>query len=402
VSLTLRDARLADGSRVDVRIDGELIAEVGPELARREGAPEHDLRGMLLLPAPVEPHAHLDKALLADRVPNPRGDLLTAIEQMHAHYDTFTVADIAERAERAALVNLACGATAIRTHVDVNGANGLRSVEALVAVRERIGHLVDIELVALVRWPDDEGDGRPGQRLLQDAVAAGVDVIGGCPHLEPDPAVAVRTFVDVAGELERPLDLHTDETLDPDVLTLRDLAETVLRTGFRHGVTASHCVSLGVQPVGVQRDVAALVAAAGITVVALPQTNLFLQARGVAVSPPRGLTGVRALLDAGASLAAGADNLQDPFNTMGRGDPLETAALMVMAGHATPEEAYAMVSVAARSCLGSAPVAVRAGSRAELLAIDAPTLRAAVAFAPMTRLVVHRGRVVSHTVVTTR
>ena len=39
-----------------------------------------DLAGMLLLPAMAEPHAHLDKALTAERVPNPTGDLAGAID----------------------------------------------------------------------------------------------------------------------------------------------------------------------------------------------------------------------------------------------------------------------------------------------------------------------------------
>ena len=49
------------------------------------------------------------------------------------------------------------------------------------------------------------------------------------------------------------------------------------------------------QPEARQREVAELVAAAGISVVALPQTNLFLQGRepaGIAI--PRGLTAVTA------------------------------------------------------------------------------------------------------------
>ena len=55
---------------------------------------------------------------------------------------------------------------------------------------------------------------------------------------------------------------------------------------------------------------------------------------------PAALTAVRALRGAGVNVAAGADNLQDPFNPVGRGDPLETAALMVMAGHLLPADAY--------------------------------------------------------------
>ena len=88
---------------------------------------------------------------------------------------------------------------------------------------------------------------------------------------------------------------------------------------------------------------------------------------------------MRPLLDAGVMLAAGADNLQDPFNTMGRADPFETTALMVMAGHATPDEAYTMVSTASRPPLGLEAVELVPGAPAELLAVEAPTLRGAIA-----------------------
>ncbi len=86
----------------------------------------------------------------------------------------------------------------------------------------------------------------------------------------------------------------------------------------------------------------------------LPQTNLYLQARDVPVAPPRGLTAIRPLLDAGATVAAGADNLQDPFNLVGRADPMETAALMVMAGHLLPAEAYEAVSASSRAAARAA------------------------------------------------
>ena len=47
--------------------------------ARLEQNPE-DLEGWLLMSALAEPHAHLDKALTAEEVPNPKGDLLGAID----------------------------------------------------------------------------------------------------------------------------------------------------------------------------------------------------------------------------------------------------------------------------------------------------------------------------------
>jgi cytosine deaminase len=194
---------------------------------------------------------------------------------------------------------------------------------------------------------------------------------------------------------ERPIDLHTDETLDANRLDVLDLAEAVRHTGYDLGATASHCVSLGMQTPGRQAEVAEVVAEAGVAVVTLPQTNLFLQGRQHPTGTPRGLTALRPLLAAGATLAAGGDNLQDPFNLVGRGDPLEAASLLVAAGHLRPEEAYQAVSNASRVALGLPPVEVVPAAPAELLAIRACSVREAIAFAPADRIVIHRGRVVA-------
>ena len=119
-----------------------------------------------------------------------------------------------------------------------------------------------------------------------------------------------------------------------------------------------------------QREVAEQVAAAGISVVALPHTNLFLQGRESQVCMPRALTAVKALRAAGVNVAAGADNLQDPFNPVGRGDPLETAGLMIMTAHLLPADALHMVAGAARAAMGLAP-----SRRPRSLSARAPSAR---------------------------
>jgi cytosine deaminase len=383
----LRSARLADGSIVDVRLAGGLIAAVGPTLSPRPGEEAHELTGWLLLPAPAEPHAHLDKALTADLVDNPSGDLMGAIAGWEAAAAGFSVADFAGRARTAALRLLAAGCTAVRSHVNVGGAAGLRAVEALVAVRDELRPVMDLQLVALVGVPTDVA-------LLEDAIDRGIDVVGGCPHLDADPIGCIDKTVAVAADRGLPIDLHMDETLDRHALWVRHLARVV---GTDPGVraTASHCVSLGVQDETTQAVVAAELAAADVAVVTLPQTNLFLQARGTTTAPPRGLTALRPLLDAGVTVAGGADNLQDPFNTVGRGDPLETAALLVMAGHLSPVAAYEAVTTAARRALGLPPVRIAPGSPAELLAVRSASVRSAVADAPADRLVFAKGRLVA-------
>ena len=111
---------------------------------------------------------------------------------------------------------------------------------------------------------------------------------------------------------------------------------------------------------------------------------------------------MRPLLRAGATLAAGADNVRDPFNLMGRSDPFETAALLVMAGHLSVDESWAAVSSGARAAMGREPVTVAAGSPADLLAIRASSLATAMATADQDRIVWRRGRVIARTTVDRR
>ncbi len=392
--MLLRNARLADGRSVDVRVCLDTVDAVEPSLPAAPGEEVVDLGGRLLLPAPAEPHAHLDKAFLAERFENPTGDLIGAVTAMEANRHLITVPDIAERAERAVRLMVANGVTAIRTHADTTLDNGLRSVEALIGVRDRLRDLCDIQVVALTGWTIKGGQASETLGLLRDAVAMGVDVIGGCPHLDESIEAATDHLMEIAAAAGLPMDLHTDETLDPHAMGLEYLARRVIATGFEPLVTASHCVSLGMQPEAVQRRVAEVVAEARVSVVALPHTNLYLQARNWPVAPPRGLTALHVLRAASVNLCAGADNLQDPFNLVGKGDPLETAALMVMAGHLLPADAYEICSTTVRSALGLPAVAIAAGSPAELMAVPAGSVREAVAFQPAGRITIHKGRIV--------
>ena len=159
---------------------------------------------------------------------------------------------------------------------------------------------------------------------LNDAIELGVEVIGGCPHLEPDSDSCVSKF-ELAERYQRKVDLHVDETLDPAALTINDVVRYSCGSGIL--TTASHCVSLGMLPVEQVQSLADNIAAAEVSIVALPQTNLFLQGRDDPVATPRGLTAIHALLAAGVNLVAGADNAQDPFNFVGRNDPLRDSSV---------------------------------------------------------------------------
>ena len=394
MSSVLRGARLVDGTTTDVHIEGEHIAATGPDL---DADTTVDLTGYVLLPSFVEPHAHLDKALTVSRSVNRSGDLLGAIHAMNEIADGFTHTDFVRRADAALRIHLAYGTTVVRSHVNIGSTFGLRALAALVEVREAWRGVIDLELVALIGHPILGHAGTD----LKIALAEGADVAGGCPHLDPEPIGAVNACLDIAGEAGVPLDLHTDETLNPHMLTLEHLAETVSRTGFEHGVTASHCVSLGVQPEDVQRRVAEKVAAAGVAIVALPQTNLYLQGREHPESTPRGLTAVRPLIAAGATVAAGGDNLRDAFHPVGRGDALEVGALMVTDGHLSVLDALRTLTAGGRAALRRPAVAIEPGRRADLVAVRAHDANEVMGAASPDRLVWSGGRLVARTNVRT-
>lgn len=397
--LVLRGVHLANGRTVDLHLaSGRIgaITDVSPHSAEHvtEAA---DLSGYLVLPAPVEPHAHLDKAYTADLVGAEGADLSSAVEAWLRYRPTATGRGITRRAVGALRSYVGNGVTAVRSHVDVGEDVGLRGLAALVAARDEVAAACDVQLVAFASVPLTGRAGATNRALLRDALAAGADLVGGCPARDPDPAACVELCLAAAADAGVPVDLHVDEHLEAEPDTLSMLAQAVTGTGFPHPVVASHCVSLGMADPVRAHQVAERLAAARIAVICLPHTNLYLQGRNHPSAAPRGLTALRALRAAGVTVAAGGDNLQDPFNCLGRADPLETAALLVLAGHDSPDAAYASVSSASRSALGLSGVDIVVGAPAELLAIRAANVREAIATAGPDRIAIRAGRIVART-----
>lgn len=391
------DGRLGE-KQVDIFCDENgRIAAITPAHDRHNTT--HDvevsLAGQLILPSFVEPHSHLDKAFLADRVDNPDGDLMGAIRGLEAVRHTITFDDTVDRATRAAQLMSRNGVTSVRTHADTTVAGGLTSVSALLEARNRCKDFIDIQVAMLLEWPVTGPDAQSRLSLAREAIASGVHVVGGCPHLDPNPREAVDVLLSLALESGLPLDLHADENLRPDSSDLEHLADIMIERGISHHVTASHCVSLSTRSTDDIRRIADKVAAAGITVVALPQTNLFLQARDIHSLAPRGITPSTLLRQAGVVVAAGADNLQDPFNLVGRADPLEIANLMMVAAHETAEQAFKMVTSHSHVAVHGTTSSLHVGDTANFIGIRATNLREAIAMGPPDRTVVYGGVVLT-------
>lgn len=388
----LRGATLPDGSVVDVRVgrEGEdaVVTSVSPSNPSEQSG--LDLHGYLLVTAPAEPHAHLDKALSWDALSPELGDLADAIATWKEGSLQFDEESFRLRAREAALALLRNGTTAVRTHVDIlAGDDPLRGIRAVDAVRRELAGLMTIEIVALIKAYSDA-------ELLHAALDAGADLVGGSPHNAPDPAGELDRLLGVAEDRGVGTDLHTDEFLFGDHHTLADYAKRAGMWPVGRNRTASHCTRLGTMAPDELDRLLPQVADAGIGVIANPITNLYLQGRESASAPPRGITAISALRRAGIPVAAGADNVRDPFNPLGRSDALETAMLTVVAGHVHPDVALHMVTDGARTVLGLPEAGPRVGARAELLAVRGRNVPDVIANAAADRVVIHRGAVVAH------
>ncbi|MFE9767759.1 amidohydrolase family protein [Streptomyces sp. NPDC005808] len=366
-ALLLCGARLTDGRTVDVRLGGGRIEAVGTAGSLSAHTARVDLSGYLLLPAPAEPHAHGDTALTAE------GD-------GPASYDA---EEVQRRATEAALLQLGHGATALRSHVHVGDVQGLDALAAVLQARRSLRGLTELTAVAMPRLLTGIA-GADGLAMLRDAVKMGASVVGGCPDADPDPTGYVEAVLELASEHGCPVDLHTDAD---DPARLGRLA--AMAGGLRPGVTLGPCGGLGRLPAEVASRAAEQLAAAGVTVVCLPQGGCGPVDRRMAAP-------VRLLRAAGVRVAAGSGALRDVANPVGRGDPLEAAYLLASREGLRPEDAYDAVSSVARTVLGLPEVRVEAGFPAELLAVRGDRLAGALSLA-YSRIVVHRGRVVART-----
>jgi cytosine deaminase len=393
--LLLSNARLADGRMRDVILEDGRIAVVAPPGEVPMAARTINLEGYMLLPSLVEPHCHFDKIFTDALIGAPAGDVIAASRSWHAFRRTIDFDAVAERAMMGIEVLAGNGVTAIRTHVDVGRDSGIRFVETMAVLRRRLIGKIDLQIVAFVDNPLVGEEGATNRRMLEASLEFGADLIGGAPYQNPDPVAFLTICLDLAQRYGCGIDLHMDETTDAHVFTLPQLLLLVRQMRFSQPVAASHCVSLGTQDPTVVEKIAAELFDAGMSIITLPLCNLFLQGRGDVTNKPRGLAPLPSLIGHGIAVAAGGDNYQDPFNPVGRCDPLEIASLLVTAGHLSPEEAVDCVTKSARQVMGLPAVDLVPDSPADLLAIRAHSLREAIATANAERMVFRAGRLIA-------
>ena len=394
VDLLLRGARLPDReSLVDIAIKGDRIVAVDP-VAR----PAHetlDLGGRLVTPGLVEAHIHLDKALLTDRVSASEGTLEEAIRVTGQAKRSFTVEDVTARARKVLDLAVRAGTTAMRSHVEVDPIVGLTGMEALLALRREYAPALDLQLCAFAQEGILNAPGTEG--LLRRALTMGADLVGGCPYNDSDGVEHIRIVFALATAFGVDADFHADFADEPEHLHVREIAAQTVRAGWQGRVTVGHLTELAAVPAFRQDEIIAEIAEAGLGVVCLPATDLYLMGRRDQFNVRRGLTPVRRLLEAGVPVALASNNVRNPFTPVGSADLVHMAFLTALAGHmGTPTDLRALmeaVTIQPARLLRLPDYGLAPGCYADLVAWDCARPEDAVATLAPRTLVVKRGRV---------
>jgi cytosine/creatinine deaminase len=401
--LIIRNARIEGRpTRADISVSAGSISRVEERLAE-DGLDELDAGGRLVSPAFVEPHIHLDKVgtlpLLGG---NRSGTLAEAIDILHRIKRASSVEEVAARAGTVIRQAVLSGTTRIRTHVDVDTIGGLTPLRGVLRATRDHADICDIQTVV---FPQEGILRDPGTADLMDAaMREGGHVVGGMPHWETDEKSArehIEICMRLAQRYDADIDMHVDETDDPDSRTLAMLIDATVASRWQGRVTAGHCCAMAAWPDDYAAEVIGRATDAGLNFVTNPVTNLLLQGRLDHEPRRRGLPRVKELLAAGLTVACGQDCVQDGFYPFGAADQLQVALILCHAAQLSlPGEidaALASIRQAAARVVGVRGYGLEPGCVADLIVLDTEDMQEALRLQATRRWVIRRGVIVAAT-----
>lgn len=396
--LIVKGGTLPDGRVTDIGIrDGHIVAI---ETLDGEAAEVIDASGDLVSPPLVDPHFHLDATLSygSPRI-NASGTLLEGIGLWGELKQVMTQEEVKARAleycDWAASMGLLC----IRSHVDVCD-DRLLGVEALLEVRREVADYIDLQLVA---FPQDGIYRDPtayGNTIR--ALDMGVDVVGGIPHFErtmADGARSVTALCEIAAQRGLMVDMHCDETDDPNSRHIETLAFETQRLGLQGRVTGSHLTSMHSMDNYYVSKLLPLMAEAQVSAIPNPLINIMLQGRHDTFPKRRGLTRVKEMQAMGIVVGWGQDCVMDPWYSMGTADMLDVAFMgQHVAQMTSPDEmrrCFDMVTNVNADIMGLQDYGLRVGAKASLVVLDAGNPIEALRLRPDRLCVIAKGKVIS-------
>lgn len=400
MDLIIRNARLRTGELMDIGITDGKFSQIASNISSK-GTEEIDATGLLVTTPFIEPHIHLDKVNILDVVrPNVSGTLTEAIEIIWDKKKNYTVEDVVERSMKVIQKAIQNGTLHMRTHVDVDTIGGLRPLEGILALKEQVKHLIDLQIVAFPQEGIVKNHGCA--ELLWKAMDMGADVIGGMPANETSPTDShyhVDLIFKIAKAFNVDVDMHVDETDDPFYRTLEMVADATIKNHWQGRVTAGHTCALSAYDDHYANYVMDKVKDAGIFMITNPVTNLMLQGRNDKQPIRRGITRVKELLSRDIIMSFGQDCVRDTFYPFGSADMLQVALITAHAAQMSlpheREKLFDMITSDASRILKLDDYGLVVGNSANLVIIDAKNIDEAISLQPERRFVIRSGKVIA-------
>ncbi|MEH2682933.1 amidohydrolase family protein [Rhizobium leguminosarum bv. viciae] len=380
IDFVIRNARLAGLTEpTDIAFEAGRIAAIAPGFVC--DAPHYDAGEKFACAGLIETHIHLDKAGIISRCNLCTGTLAEAISETSRAKAAFTEEDVYARAAAVVEKAILNGTIRLRTFVEIDPRAGFRSFEAIRRLKADYASLVDIEICAfaqegLTNDPDTE-------EMLEQALKAGADLVGGCPYTDPEPTEHIRRIFDIAMRHDVAVDFHLDFDLDPagsDLPTI--IVETVARR-YQGRVSVGHVTKLSALPLEELEPIGRRLAESGIALTVLPATDLFLTGRNSTFLIPRGVTPAHRLAALGVVTTISTNNVLNPFTPLGDVNLMRIANLYANIAQIGTTDGldgvFAMITAQAATLLGIKGYGIAIGSGADVVLFDAPSAADAVA-----------------------
>lgn len=406
-NILIKNAALKDSDSLnEILISDGKIKEIAKKINfnKTDNIETIDAQGNLVAPPLVDPHVHLDAVLVSGKLKrqNNSGTLLEAIDIWGEWKSALTDDILMNNAREVIKWYAANGVLRVRTHADCTDPT-LRTVKCLLALKEEVKELIDIQVVA---FPQDAVfTNKINRDLLEEAVKMGIDVIGGAPHIEytrEDGVKEVELIYDLAEKYDRLIDIHIDETGDPHSRFVEVMAKESINREFFDRATASHTTAMHNYNNDYAFKLIGNLAKAKINMITNPFDNTVLQNRTDGYPRKRGCTRVDELLEKGVNVSIGHDSIMDPWYSMGKGNMLAAAYLLMhtaqLNGYEQVNTLFDMITTNSAKTMHLSDYGIKPGNSADLIILDAENPFEAIRLQAECLYVIRKGKVISQTV----
>lgn len=356
----------------------------------------------IVYPPFVESHIHLDATQTAGQPNwNQSGTLFEGIERWAERKSLLSHEDVKSRAWKTLKWQIANGVQYVRTHVDVSDPT-LTALKAMLEVKKEIAPWVDLQIVAfpqegILSYPN-------GEKLLDQAMEMGADVVGGIPHFEFTREYGVESMhiaFDIARKYNKQIDIHCDEIDDEQSRFVETVAALALKYDMGEKVTASHTTAMHSYNNAYASRLFRLLKMSKIHFVANPLVNIHLQGRFDTYPKRRGVTRVKEMLKNNINVCFGHDDVFDPWYPLGTANMLQVLHMGLhvcqLMGYGQINDGLKLVTENSAKALGLIDYGIQEGNSANFIVLPAENGFDAVRRQVPTRYSIRHGKVISET-----